>query len=214
MKIEDIDLFKDVDISKMNHYIKHYADKSIIILSGDKSTHYAIILKGSAIMQHINEEGQLMTIAEFNEGETFGGNRLFCDDNHYPMTISSKGSSSILYIEKESILELCQQNRSFLVKFLGDVADKSDILSKNIRRIKFLTIEELIIKRLTLEKAKHKSNSFTMKLSKKEWAESLGIQRTSLSRALQKMQNKGWLKYKNHHYELIDSNVFKDQTLG
>lgn len=210
MKINDIPLFKDIDISTMNYHIKSYADKSIIILTGDKSTHYSILLKGSAIMQYINEDGQLMTIAEFNEGQTFGGNRLFCEDNHYPMTITSKGSSSILYVEKETIIELCQKNRTFLIKFLNDVASKSDILSKNIRKLKFLTIEELVIQRLTSEKSKAQSNTFTMNISKKEWAESLGIQRTSLSRTLQKMQKKGWLKYKNHQYELIDTGIFGD----
>jgi biotin operon repressor len=58
----------------------------------------------------------------------------------------------------------------------------------------------------------HQSVSFDLKISKKEWAEQLGIQRTSLSRALQKMQKKGWLSYKNHHYQLLNYEIFNTNT--
>lgn len=206
--IQQIPLLENIDMSDINYHIKDYADKNMIIQAGEKSTHYAILLKGQAVMQYINEQGQLMTIATFKKGETFGGNRLFCNNNHYPMTITSKGQSQILYIDKLSIIELCHQDKKFLIHFLRDVADKSDILSKNIRALKFITIEKQIINRLAREKQKHQSCTFTMTISKKEWAENLGISRTSLSRTLQNMYKKGWIEYKNRSYKLLEPERF------
>ncbi len=206
MTIYDLPMFKEVN--NVKHHTHTYSNGTIIKLSGDMIEALAIIIKGQAIMQHINEEGQLMTIATFSKGETFGGNRLFCDDNTIPMTITAKEECIVQYVSKETILELCQSNKNFLIHFLKDVSTKSDILSSNIRRLKFVTIEEQIIHYLSNEMKRNDCSSFDIKMSKKEWAEKMGVQRTSLSRALQKMQKKGWIQYKNHHYQLLNHEIF------
>ncbi|WP_240839553.1 Crp/Fnr family transcriptional regulator [Acidaminobacter sp. JC074] len=206
MTIHDLDMFKDVE--SINYHTETYSDKAIIKLSGDQVDGLGIVLEGQALMQYINEEGQLMTITDFSPGQTFGGNRLFCNDNTIPMTITAKGTCVISYVSKETILELCQTNQHFLIHFLKDLSSKSDILSSNIRQIKFVTIEDQIIHYLTSEMKKRNAMSFELAISKKEWAEQLGIQRTSLSRTLQKMQKKGWISYKNHHYQLINHEIF------
>jgi len=206
--LETIPMFQTVDLSKLHYFKKTYLEKSIIKFSGDTSESFGVILYGEAVIEHIDSEGNLMTVASFKAGATIGGNRMFASDNAFPMTISAKQKTEMLYIDKETIIELCQSNRVFLECFLRDVANKSDLLSHRIRSLKFVSIEDQIINFLKKEKLSNNSNIFDLKISKKEWAERMGIQRTSLSRALQKMKKKGWLSYKNHHFELINSEIF------
>ncbi len=203
---KNLSLFKTIEEVQFSQHT--YADKSIIKLTGEPNFHLGIIITGEAVMQHITVDGQLMTVTTFKEGETFGGNRIFCNNNRFPLTIIAKGETKVAYISKEEILNLCQTNQHFLIEFLKDVADKSDILSRSIKNTKFLSIEEQIIRFLTQQMKLNKSTSFDLNISKKEWAEQLGIQRTSLSRTLQKMQQKGWLSYKNHHYQLLNYEIF------
>lgn len=202
-------LLKSVDLDRLIYTEKKYADKSIIKLAGTPNQYLALVYKGEAIMQHIGIDGQTMVVASFSEGSTFGGNRLFCENNAFPLTIFAKGETTIIYIEKDQVLNLCQCDKNFLIEYLKDVADKSDILSKKIKSATFVTLEEQIINYLKRQAASSKSLEFDMTISKKEWAEELGIQRTSLSRALQRMKQKGWLLYKNHHYVLLNNEIFK-----
>lgn len=206
--LHQLPMFRNIDLSLIQYTSKHYTSKSIIRLSGDISKRLGILLKGEAIIEHINSEGHLMTVASFKRGDTIGGNRMFADDNAFPMTISAKEDTEILFIDKEVVLKLCQEDRTFLEYFLKDIANKSDILSRRIKSLKFLSIEEQIIAFLKKQMALEDSPIFDIKISKKEWAELMGVQRTSLSRALQKMKKKGWLLYKNHHFELLDLNIF------
>jgi len=207
-KLKNIALFKDIDVNTLQYSSKIFQENSIIRLSGDISKTLGVILSGEAVIEHINAEGQLMTVASFRAGSTIGGNRMFASDPAFPMTISAKELTTILFINKETVVSLCQTDANFLEQFLKDVANKSDILSHRIRSLKFVSIEDQIITFLKKEKEKNKSMIFDIKISKIEWAEKMGIQRTSLSRALQKMKKKGWLLYKNHHFELLNHHIF------
>lgn len=206
--LKKIPMFQTVDLKKLRYFAKIYPEKSIIKLSGDTNETFGVILYGKAVIEHIDSDGNLMTVASFEAGDTIGGNRMFASDNAFPMTISARQKTEMLYINKESIIELCQTNRVFLECFLRDIANKSDLLSHRIRNLKFISIEDQIINDLKKEKVSNNSNIFDLETSKKEWAERMGIQRTSLSRALQKMKKKGWISYKNHHFELLNSKIF------
>lgn len=206
--LKKIPMFQTVDLKKLQYFVKIYPEKSIIKLSGDISKTFGVILYGEAVIEHIDSDGNLMAVASFEAGDTIGGNRMFASDNAFPMTISAKKKTEMLYINKESIIELCQTNRVFLEYFLRDIANKSDLLSHRIRNLKFVSIEDQIINYLKKEKNSNNSNTFDLRISKKEWAERMGIQRTSLSRTLQKMKKKGWILYKNHHFELVNSKIF------
>lgn len=209
MTFEHIAILKDINMSETDYFIRHHDKGNIIFLSGEITEHLAIIIHGQAAIQHINEEGQLMTLNVFTPGQTFGGNRLFASDRRYPLTVIAKEATDIMYISKETILRLCQDYQSFLISFLEDVASKSDILSQNIRATHFMTIEDQVVSYLSKQVKLQGSYDVHLNISKKEWAEKMGIQRTSLSRVLQKMQKKGWLSYKNHHYILHDKTIFK-----
>lgn len=207
-KLKSIVMFEDIDVNKLQYSSKIFQENNIIRLSGDISKTLGVILSGEAVIEHINAEGQLMTVASFTAGSTIGGNRMFASDPAFPMTISAKEMTTILFISKETVVSLCQTNQNFLEHFLKDLANKSDILSHRIRSLKFVSIEEQIIIFLKKERKKNKSMIFDIKISKIKWAEKMGVQRTSLSRALQKMKKKGWLLYKNHHFELLNHNLF------
>ncbi|MBI9013333.1 MAG: Crp/Fnr family transcriptional regulator [Clostridiales bacterium] len=206
--LQEFPMFQTVDLKKIQYSTKTYPEKSIIKFSGDTCETFGVILFGEAVIEHIDSDGNLMTVASFEAAATIGGNRMFASDNAFPMTISAKQTTGILYIDKETIMNLCQTNRIFLEYFLRDVANKSDLLSHRIRNLKFVSIEDQIVNYLKKVKLSNNSDIFDLKISKKEWAERMGIQRTSLSRALQKMKKKGWISYKNHHFELVNSKIF------
>ncbi|WP_461206144.1 Crp/Fnr family transcriptional regulator [Clostridium sp. DL1XJH146] len=192
------------------YQIKSYKKNALIRLEGEHSTTLDIILKGTIIVQKIDEKGNVLTIADFKKGDDFGGNLIFSNYPIYPMSIIAKENVILLHLKKELILNLCSDNKDFLVLFLNNISNKSAILSQKIKSISLKSIRESIIDFLKYEYNIQNSSVIKLELSKKELAEKMGIQRTSLSRELNKMRKNGMIKYDAHNIELLNLDFIQE----
>lgn len=198
-----LDIF--LKTSHSNYHYKQYHKGQMIYQSGDLCAYLDYIVWGKATIQHITYEGQVMTLASFHKDQTLGTSRLFSDNHHYPMSIIAEEDIKLLRIEKNEVLKLCQKHEDFLKWLLNDMAQKSDLLSMRIKNQSFMTIENQIY--IFLSQKANDQGEINLDISKKQWAESLGVSRTSLSRVLQTMKEKGILDYKNRFYKLLNHNI-------
>lgn len=128
-----------------NYKILKYKTNNIIYFESEKCLSLDIILQGEVTIQKIDEKGNILTIVNFLEGDSMGGNLLFSKHPYYPMNITAKRNAIILHISKEMVIELCQNNKDFLLEFLSQASDKTRILSNKISSISMKTIRDSII---------------------------------------------------------------------
>lgn len=210
------DLFKDFSnediltlFNETNHKIKEYKKNSVVHFESEKCTTLDIILKGNVVVQRINEEGNILTITEFNAGNDIGGNLLFGENNTYPMSIISKTDTIFIHIDMNFVLELCQSSKNFLVEFLKCISEKAFILSSKINAITLKTLRESIIDFLNYEYYSKDTTKIKLNMSKKELAERLGVQRTSLSRELNKMRKDNLIEFDANYITIKDLSIIK-----
>lgn len=197
-------LFKGIVLSKDDYILRKYHKNQIIHQYGEACNYLSIVESGEAIIQHINEEGQLLTLLTIRAGMTIGGNRIFSSAPTYPMTITARTDITLVLVSQKVILKLCE-DPEFLVRFLKDLSDKSMMLVDHIKKSKFMTIEKIISQYLSTYILKG-VYEIILPFSKKEWAEMIGVERTSLSRALQKMVQKNWISVNRNHITIIQPN--------
>ncbi|MDJ0304758.1 Crp/Fnr family transcriptional regulator [Dehalobacter sp.] len=166
-----------------------YKKDSIIHFDGEVCSKLEIILSGKIVIERIDESGNTLTISDFYSDDILGGNLIFSTNPRYPMTAISKLPSVILEINKELLFSLFSTNPLFLSTFLEFISDHASILSDKIKHYINRTIRESIINYLKYEQKKQKACKIILPTSKKSLAEKIGVQRTSLSRELQKMKN-------------------------
>lgn len=154
-----------------------------------------IILEGQVSVQNIVESGNVLTIYVFSTRDIIGANLIFSSSNYFPMTVVATSGTTILHMQKEMIIQLCKSNESFMVGFMKSISDRTIILTDKINAISLKTIRKSIIDFLRYEYHIQKNNVIKLNVSKKDLAERLGIQRSSLSRELNKMRNDGLLNY-------------------
>jgi CRP-like cAMP-binding protein len=183
--------------------ISTYERNNIVHFSGEVCLKLEIILSGKVAVERIDEVGNLMNIAEFYSNEILGGNLLFSKNPHYPMTITVKQPTLILEINKERLFGLFSDNHDFLRSYLEFVSDHATILGDRIKHYVNKTIRECIMSFLEYERQKQNSNPIRLNITKKAWAERIGIQRTSLSRELAKMRNDGLIQYDSKFIEIL-----------
>ncbi len=210
--MEKSTLLKAIPSDRIQSYLRDgsfkistYGKNAIIHFSGEVCTKLEIILDGNVHVERIDESGNLMTIAEFWSDEILGGNLLFSKNPYYPMTITAKNPVVILEIHKERLFEIFSDNPVFLKCYLEFVADHTTILGDRIQHYVNKSMRDCIMKYLELERQKQNTNLIKLPITKKAWAEKMGVQRTSLSRELAKMKKDGLIRYDSKFIELLQA---------
>lgn len=197
-----------MQLLKINKYsIKKYQKGEVIHFQNEVCRTMDVILTGEVSVQKIDENGNILTISTFASSDILGANLIFSSKNCYPMTVIAKFDSTILHINKELVLELCQINSDFLIGLISVISDKTITLTDKINSITLKTIRDCIIDFLTYEYHIQKSTIVNLTMSKKELSERLGIQRPSLSRELNKMRKEGLLEYDSKSVTIKDMNI-------
>jgi CRP-like cAMP-binding protein len=208
--VKNTTLLKSLSPGQIESYIRDrtfrvctYGKNSIIHFSGEVCSKLEIILSGDVMIERIDESGGVITIAEFCNNEILGGNLLFSKNPYYPLTITTKQPTVILEIKKDRLFNLFCQNQGCLRCYLEYVSDHATILSNRIKQYMNKTIRESVISYLKSEQKKQNSKCIKLSMSKKALAETIGVQRTSLSRELAKMRKDGLINYDAKSIELL-----------
>lgn len=196
-------------LSSAGCLIKKYKKAQIIHLQNEICQTMDIILGGQVAVQKIDKEGDILTVDVFSAPNIIGANLIFSSNNIYPMSIISESDAVILHLSKKLVLDLSQNNLSFMAALLQAVTDRALILANKINTISLKTIRQQIIAFLTYEYHIQKSLVIKLNYSKKDLAERLGIQRTSLSRELNKMRKEGLLEYDSRTITIKNIEVVK-----
>lgn len=186
--------------------IKEYSKGQIIHLEEETCQFIDIILDGQISVQKIDEYGNVMVINVFNSGESIGVNLIFSKRNEYPFHVMAASQTAILHLSKASVLELCKNNQIFMIHLLESISDRSLTLTDKINSIAMKTLRQKILEFLRLEKIRQNSDIIRLPLTKKEMAEKFGVQRTSLSRELNKMRKENMIIYNSKEIILLVTN--------
>lgn len=181
--------------SSNQYRISRYEKGQIIHLQNEHCNTMGIILDGSVSVQKIDENGNVLKISVFVSGDMLGANLIFSHRNSYPMTVVAETEAVVLHMYKELILELCQKNAGFMTGLMTAISDRTLILTDKIDAISLKTIRQSVLDYLGYECYLKKSNTIELSISKKDFADRLGVQRTSLSRELNKMRKDGLIEY-------------------
>ena len=212
--IRQIDLIKSIEPQEIDLYltegsckITQYGKNNIVHFVGEVCSKLEVILSGKVVIERIDESGNLMTIAEFFNGDVLGGNLMFSKNPYYPMTVTAKEATLILEINKDRLFSLFSDNHEFLKSYLEYVSDHTVILGDRIKHYVNRTIRESIISYLDYECKKQNSNIIKLSMTKKALAERIGVQRTSLSRELAKMREDGLIEFTPVSISLLHKSI-------
>lgn len=189
--------------------IRKYEKEQIIHFQNELCHTMDIILKGRVTVQNIDKNGNVLTINVFTDRDSIGTNLVFSSKNYYPMTTMAASRVTMLHIKRELVLEICKNNTGFMSKLMQEISDRSIVLTDKITAISLKSIRQYIIDFLKYEYYVQNSHVIKLNISKKDLAERWGIQRSSLSRELNKMRNDGLIEY-NARTITIKSELIKE----
>ncbi len=212
--LSTLDFFQKMDLEETkkwfdsNHFsIFSYKKGDIIYLENDECTTMDIVMSGIVSLQNIDENGNVLTIANFTKTDVLGASLLFSSSSLYHMTSTCLKNCTLIKLSKNLVLDLCQTNEDFLCAFLSLLSDKTIYITGILHNLVHKSIRDMIIAFLKAEHIRQKSNIIKLNITKQELAEKFGVQRPSLSRELKKMRNDGLVEYDTKSITICDLNI-------
>lgn len=183
------------ELNRNTYKITPFKKGALVHSEGEECQELEIVISGELVVNRINIDGNVFTVSHFKQGDVLGGNILFSSDRTYLMNVFCLEDCVLLRIPKDELFSLLQQYPDFLKQFLQCICDTTTVLGNKIRHHVSQSLRERLLNLLYKEYRAQKSNIIRLNMSKKSLAELLGVQRTSLSRELQKMKQLSYIDY-------------------
>lgn len=196
---EIITLFENLSASK-----KSFEKNEIIALEDSDCSSIGIVLKGNVEIQKLYASGKAMTIERLKEGQIFGEVIIFSNQHTYPATIVASNKCKILFIKKDDILKLCSISTTFLQNFMTLLSNKILTLNRKLKIVSYKTLKQKIAHLLLEKYHEQKSPKIKLDYTKKEIAQSLGVERPSLSREFLSLKDKGIIELNKNSINILD----------
>lgn len=168
-------------------HIRSFHSNTVVHRQDESISYLGLLLHGTISIERTDIHGNLLTIATLKKNDILGGHLVFCTDGTTSGDIITKSDSRMLMIDRETILDLCQKDRHFLHVYLQQLSENTQRLSRKIQETAQKTIRDQLIFELRKQYIKSGETTIRLPINKKQLAQSFGVARTSVSRALKKL---------------------------
>ncbi len=200
-------MIKNLDEKEKNEIISTFS-KPVSFKKGDTiySSHnfkaaVGYIIKGSATAASDNKnETHLKT---FSKGMSFGVAALFGGGECYISKITAKTDSEVLFVTEAELTKLFEKYPQTAINYITFLSEKVRFLNKKLNVISCSGTENTVFKYLTslADQNSEIHNFKNMSLVSK----TLGISRASLYRALNDLEQNGYIIKENNYIKVINN---------
>ena len=165
----------------------------LVHLEEDPCDAVDIVAHGILAVQQMDEEGNMFSVASFERNCIVGGNIVFSSKPLYPHTIVSPGECRIVRIDTGTVFHFCTTYPEFLRFFLKAASDNTLLVNEKLTSIMHRSLRQRLVAYLKAESTRQHTVSILLPVTKTHLAHIIGVQRTSISRELARMQQEGLL---------------------
>ena len=158
----------------------------------------AIVVSGQIKISSMNYSGSEVVFNILENGEMFGNNLIFSDDQTYKGDVVALKDSVVVLIKKENLENLLQSNKEFLLTYLNIQSNFGKKLNSTIKMLSFPSAEERFKFYLRENKGEISYHTVT------ELADILHLKRETLSRVLTKLEKENAIKRSPHQIIKLD----------
>lgn len=199
--LENTFLFKSVDKEYIDSLLENsrieendYQKGETIYSPADFDRKIGFVKQGECIVGRQTGSGiiPLNTVKKF---DSFGILAIFSPRDDFPTTVIAKTPCKIIFFSADTINALIEKDTRISLNVIRFLTQKINFLNDKIAAFSSGTIEEKLANYLIALKKKHNSTEF--EFNKKKSAEALNCGRASLYRAINALQESGYISFDN-----------------
>ena len=141
-------------------------------------------------------------MSTFHAGNIFAPAFLFAQERRYPVTVQAMTNTKVLRIHSADFERLLELDSRLTKNFTVILSNLIAGLTKKVRML-LLSVRDKIVFFLKEEQRRQQSNTILLSMSRQELADHFGIQKYSLQRALNELQESGAIHVDGKTIEIL-----------
>ncbi len=158
---------------------------------GEECKSIFIIIEGQITILNYSLNGNEEIISILNKNDVFGNALIFSNNNYYLGEIIATKPTKLAIINKNELISLLQNNKSFLECYINLIAEKTIKFTIKTKLLSHKNIRSRILYYLEI-------NNYSIKKNISFLAKELVLPRPSVSREISKMINEDIIYIKNN----------------
>lgn len=183
---------------------KEYSKNDVIINQGEPVRKIGILKKGSIISVKYHYDGNAQILRIYHQGEVFSLEAVNTSLSTSPASLISRTDCEVIFIPYSKLMEseaVSDITKNRILSNAGEILGnelirltyKIDVLSKR-------TLRERIMTYLSLIKERSADSTFDIGMNQEQFAQYLCVNRSVLSKELNKMRKSGLIDYKGNRF--------------
>ncbi len=196
----------DNEIMDLMHTVRYRVIRlykgDFLFVAGDDCLHANILIDGEVVAYLDGASDRHIRMSTFHAGNMFAPAFLFAQDRRYPVTVQATTNTKVLRILSADFERLLEQDSRLSKNFTIILSNLIAGLTKKVGML-LSSVRDKIIFFLKEERRRQQSNTIQLSMSRQELADHFGIQKYSLQRALNELQESGAIRIDGKTIEIL-----------
>ena len=207
-------LFDGIDEEERNavlhcvgYHIGTFRKGDIVAFEEENMKHIGIILSGSVDMIKEDLWGNRTMLVRMHKDALFGETFACSEDNLSLVSFMVSEDAEILFLPFDRVMRSCTMACAFHHRLIENmvriIADKNRELMRKVEVVSKRTIREKLMAYLSIQAQLQDSRYFELPFGRVELAEYLCVDRSALTRELEKMKSDGLIDYDKNCFRIL-----------
>ena len=196
----------DNEIVDLMHAVRYRVARlykgDFLFVAGEDCLHANILLDGEVVAYLEGASDRYIRMSTFHAGNMFAPAFLFAQVRKYPVMVQATTNTKVLRILSADFEQLLELDSRLYKNFTVILSNLIAGLTKKVEML-LLSVRDKIIFFLKEEQRHQQSNTIRLSMSRQELADHFGIQKYSLQRALNELQESGAIRIDGKTIEIL-----------
>lgn len=190
------------------HFLK-YTDNQTVISAGDLCTHLSTVVSGKVRMVIGSNDNKVRVSQTLEAPEPIAPDFFFGKTTCYPATVTADGTCGIMQIEKNDFIKIINSDSIFLFNYLNMLSMNAQLSTEGVLALTSGDLKKRIAYWI-ISLTQLNARDITMECRQRDLYSVFGVQRQSLTSALNEMKQAGILDYTPTRIDITDRRLLID----
>ncbi len=177
-----------------------------ILKQGESIEDVVMIVRGSAIVENVDQMGNISVVMRLGAGEVYGLEATYVGDEVNKDSVIATEKTTVMFMNKYRLIYPCQnkcKRHDIVIRNLMQmVAERNVELMNKLTHMSKKSTRDKLLSYFTLMAKRANSNYFEIPFNKTELANYLSVDRSAMSTELAKMRDEGLIDFDKNEYRL------------
>jgi CRP-like cAMP-binding protein len=186
-----------------------YSKGQVVRSSGSPCMYADIIVKGELLARMAGKSNHEVEVCRLDSGHIISPAFIFADNHSMPVTVIATEKTEILRLEPDELSRLIDQYPVIRTNYIKVLSNIITFLTNKIKILALFSAKEKVEQLISNEYRTQHTDIIHLDKSRQELANSFGIQKNSLIRALNELVSEGAIKVKGREITILDKEKFQ-----